>query len=106
MCKYVHLGESVEFCCIATGIDPLQYRWSGPELTTRLTDGSKTLRISTVTRKNEGKYKCAVKNRFLDTPAILEHTLIIGKLVSSMYFYEVIVCDNTTAPELEIAIET
>ena len=70
----------MEFYCVATGIDPLQYKWSGPGLTSVLTKDSKTVIIPTVTRNHEGKYKCTVKNRFLNTPEVLQHTLIIGKL--------------------------
>ena len=75
--KYVHLGESVEFHCIATGIDPLKYNWSGPQF---ITGSTEVLRISAVSRKHEGKYKCTVTNRFsTTTPATLEYILTVGK---------------------------
>ena len=78
-CKYAHLGERVEFCCEATGTDPLQYKWSGPGLTTE-DRNNKTLIIPTVTRKHEGEYKCSVENNFQNTPTVLECALFIGKL--------------------------
>ena len=80
-CKFAHahLGESVKFCCEATGTDPLQYKWSGPGLTTE-DRNNKMLKISTVTRKHEGEYECSVENNFQNTPTVLQCTLFIGKL--------------------------
>ena len=57
------------------------------------------LKIPTVTRNHEGKYTCSVKNHFLNTPPVLEHTIVIGEPIQPS-----VACSMKNGTEVEMRL--